>query len=1081
MFIDTLSPEPEPHRRAKKSLSNVAASPNYDLAILCLVAKPSADRCVSQFADINFKNHLKSLWRLSSNALPEFLSQCFLDTLSPQPEPRRRAEKNLSDAADSPNYGLAVLRLVAEPSVDEQIRQCAAVNFKNHLKTRWVPSSASPIPDAEKEQIKTLIVPLMLSATPKIQAQLSEALAVIGNHDFPKLWPALLPELRSSLETAINANDFASVNGILATVNSLFKKFRYQFKSDPILLDLKYCLDNFAAPLLATVESISVKINAAAGNAATLRQLIEAQRLCCRVFYSLNFLDLPEFFEDTADKWMNEFKNYLTVRYPVVEDSGADGLSLVDELRAAVCENISHYMEKEEELFQKYLSGFVEAVWSLLVVASASPSRERLTVTAIKFLTIVSTSVHHALFAGDDILQQITQSIVIPNVMLRDEDEELFEMNYVEFIRRDMEGSDLDTRRRIACELLKGIAGNYKEKITERVSSQIHNCLALFAENPAANWKYKDCAIYLVVSLATKKAAGASISTDLVDVESFFRSVIVPELQGQDVNAFPMLKAGALKFFTMFRVLIPKPVSMALLGDVVRFLSSDANVVHSYAASCIEKLLLVKDNGVQARYTSMDIGPILPMLMTNLFGALEKPESEENQYIMRCIMRVLQIADISPEVASPCVTGLTSVLNRVCENPKNPVFNHCLFEAVATLVRRACEKNPSLVPAFETCLLPSLQMILAKEVTEFFPYAFQLLAQLVDLNKPPVPAHYMQIFDILLRPDLWKKSANVPALVRLLQSFLQQAPNELNREGRLSHVLGIFNKLVSSPSTEEQGFYILNPVIENLGYDVLAEYMNHIWASLFTRLQNSKTPRLVRCLIIFMSLFLVKHGLQTLMDSINSVQANLFHVILGQFWIPTLKTITGYTEVKLSAVASTKLLCESPSLLDPAAEELWGKLLDSIVALLSQPEEERVEDEPEVPDFAEATGYQATFVRLHNAGKKEEDPLKEIKDPKHFSVALLANTSSQFRGRFPPIITRYLSPANQAALLQLCNSYNLSIDIYNPTCGGSPVESSRVESVEPAKGWRVQSWWFIRRLGFHRVLKLGAMEDFPNS
>lgn len=957
----------------------------------------------------------------------QFLSQCFLDTLSPQTEPRRRAEKNLSGAADNPNYGLAVLRLVAEPSVDEQIRQCAAVNFKNHLKTRWIPSSVTPIPDAEKEQIKQLIVPLMLSASSKIQAQLSEALAVIGKHDFPKLWPALLPELRSNLEKAITGNDFASVNGILATVNSLFKKFRYEYKSDPILLDLKYCLDNFAAPLLSTVESISSKMSAASGNAPVLRQLIEAQRLCCRIFYSLNKMDLPEFFEDNADKWMNEFKNYLTVRYPAVEDSGPDGLALVDALRAAVCDNISHYMEHEEELFQKYLSGFVEAVWSLLVVVSASPSRERLTVTAIKFLTIVSTSVHHALFSGDEIQQQITQSIVIPNVMLRDEDEELFEMNYVEFIRRDMEGSDIDTRRRIACELLKGIAGNYKEKITERVSAQINSCLALFAENPTANWKYKDCAIYLVVSLATKKAGGASVSTDLVDVESFFRSVIVPELQGQDVNAFPMLKAGALKFFTMFRVLIPKPIAMALLGDVVRFLGSDVNVVHSYAASCIEKLLLVKDNGVQARYTSSDIGPILPALMTNLFGALEKPESEENQYIMRCIMRVLQIADISPEVASPCITGLTTVLNRVCENPKNPVFNHCLFEAIAALVRRACERNPSLVPAFETCLLPSLQMILAKEVTEFFPYAFQLLAQLVDLNRPPVPPHYMQIFDILLTPDLWKKSANVPALVRLLQSFLQQASNELKREGRLIQVLGIFNQLVSSPSTEEQGFHILNPIIENLGYDVMAEYMNHIWASLFTRLQNSKTARLVRCLIIFMSLFLVKHGIQTLVDSINSVQANLFHAILGQFWIPNLKTITGNTEVKLAAVASSKLLCESPSLLDPAAEETWGKLLDGIVTLLSLPEEQRVEDEPEVPDFAEATGYQATFVRLHNAGRREEDPLPEIVDPRHYSVGLLANLSAQFQGRFPPVITKYLSQENQAALLQLCNAYNLAI------------------------------------------------------
>ncbi|XP_071716769.1 exportin-2-like [Rutidosis leptorrhynchoides] len=367
------------------------------------------------------------------------------------------------------------------------------------------------------------------------------------------------------------------------------------------------------------------------------------------------------------------------------------------------------------------------------------------------------------------------------------------------------------------------------------------------------------------------------------------------------------------------------------------------------------------------------------------------------------------------------------VLNRVCENPKNPVFNHFLFEAVAAIVRRACERNPSLVPAFEACLLPSLQMILAKEVTEFFPYAFQLLAQLVDLNRPPVPPHYMQIFDILLTPDLWKKSANVPALVRLLQSFLQRASNELQREGRLVQVIGIFNQLVSSPSTEEQGFHILNPLIENLRYDVIAEYMNHVWASLFTRLQNSKTPRLVRCLIIFMSLFLVKHGIQTHVDSINSVQPNLFHAILSQFWIPDLKTITGNIEVKLSAVASSKLLCESQSLLDPAAEELWGKLLDAIVTLLSQPEEQRVEDESEVPDFGEATGYQAVFVRLHNAGKREEDPLKEIQDPKNYTVALLANLSLQFRGRFPPVITRDLSQANQAALLQLCNSYNLAI------------------------------------------------------
>lgn len=870
----------------------------------------------------------------------------------------------------------------------------------------------------------------MLSSAPRIQSQLSEALGVIGKHDFPRRWPALLPELRLSLEKAGEGSDYATVNGVLSTVNSIFKNFRHQYDTKDVAIDLKYCIDNFAESLLMIFKrtaGLIDNIGVSGGQAAILRLLVESQRLCCRIFYSLNFLVLPECFEDHMGEWMGEFQKYLTVKFSVLEDGGGDGLALVDELRAAVCENISLYAERYEEEFRGYLSGFVETVWNLLVSVSASSGRDRLTVTAITFLTTVSTSVHHTLFSGDDILQQICERIVIPNVMLRDEDEELFEMNYVEFIRRDMEGSDLDTRRRIACELLKGIGSNYRERVTQIVSSQIQNSLALFSENPTANWKHKDCAIYLVVSLASRRAGGTSISTDLVDVESFFGAVIVPELRNQDVNGFPMLKAGALKFFTMFRDQISKPIAMALIPDVVRFLGSDSNVVHSYAASCIEKLLLVKDEGGKARYIAADISPFLLVLMTNLFGALGKPESEENPYVMKCIMRVLGVADISREVASPCIAGLTSVLNKVCENPKTPTFNHYLFEAVAVLVRRSCEKDPSLISDFERSLFPSLEMILARDVTEFFPYAFQLLAQLVELHSPPISQNYMQIFEILLSPDSWKKSGNVPALVRLLQAFLQKAPHELNQEGRLAQVLGIFNKLVSSPSTDEQGFYVLNTIIENLGYDVIAPYMVHIWASLFSRLQNKRTVKFVKSFLIFMSLFLVKHGSQNLVDSMNTVQPNIFLVILEQFWIPNLRMITGSIELKLTSVASTRLICECQALLDPSVGTLWGKMLDSIVTLLSKPEQDRVEEEPDVPDFADNEGYGATFVHLYNAGKKEEDPLKDIRDPKQFLMASLANLSALSPGRYPLVISGNLDPTNQTALLQLCSFYNVAI------------------------------------------------------
>ena len=51
----------------------------------------------------------------------------------------------------------------------------------------------------------------------------------------------------------------------------------------------------------------------------------------------------------------------------------------------------------------------------------------------------MASSVHHGLFAGGDTLRTVCEGIIIPNLMFRDEDEELFENNHVEYIRRDIE------------------------------------------------------------------------------------------------------------------------------------------------------------------------------------------------------------------------------------------------------------------------------------------------------------------------------------------------------------------------------------------------------------------------------------------------------------------------------------------------------------------------------------------------------------------------------------------------------------------------------------------------------------------
>ena len=72
---------------------------------------------------------------------------------------------------------------------------------------------------------------------------------------------------------------------------------------------------------------------------------------------------------------------------------------------------------------------------------------------------------------------------------------------------------------------------------------------------------------------------------------------IMPELQRPlqpDDTGAAVLKADALKFLTLFRARISREQCVQLLPSCVAALGSPANVVHSYAATCIERLLTSK-------------------------------------------------------------------------------------------------------------------------------------------------------------------------------------------------------------------------------------------------------------------------------------------------------------------------------------------------------------------------------------------------------------------------------------------------------------------------------------------------------
>ena len=101
---------------------------------------------------------------------------------------------------------------------------------------------------------------------------------------------------------------------------------------------------------------------------AQLLPLYASLRSMARIFFSLNWQTIPEFFEDNMSAWMTEFHKFLANVNPLLVDPDEDDEPGPNErVQTAIVENLKLYAEKYEEEFQPCLSQFTQAVWTLLV------------------------------------------------------------------------------------------------------------------------------------------------------------------------------------------------------------------------------------------------------------------------------------------------------------------------------------------------------------------------------------------------------------------------------------------------------------------------------------------------------------------------------------------------------------------------------------------------------------------------------------------------------------------------------------------------------------------------------------------
>lgn len=297
---------------------------------------------------------------------------------------------------------------------------------------------------------------------------------------------------------------------------------------------------------------------------------------------------------------------------------------------------------------------------------------------------------------------------------------------------------------------------------------------------------------------------------------------------------------------------------------LVKHLASPDYIVHTYAAIAVEKALSLIGEDNQPVISRTNVVSLSKDLLQHLFSLIQKDSApqkiQENEFLMRCVMRVLIVikGDVLP-ILDVVLTNFVNITRVIRHNPSNPRFYHYLFEGIGALIRFAAPTNPDHM---ENTLYQPFAACLQEDIQEFSPYIFQLFAALLEANPSgTLSQYYLGLIPPILMPTLWESRGNVPALVRLLASILPRGAQHVVQNNQIEPILGIYQKLLSTRTNERHAFDLIETIVSSIPADALRPYWTTVMQLQLTRLSNNKTEGLTNRFIRFYHFVSATEGL----------------------------------------------------------------------------------------------------------------------------------------------------------------------------------------------------------------------------
>lgn len=886
----------------------------------------------------------------------EAVAECLKRTLEPNAQIRRIAENDLKQMEQLPGFGMVCFELIFSQQTLPAVALASAVSLKNFVKENWNKEKCLvEINDEERSQLRSRALESMLSTSGNIQKQLSQVVCVMGKHDFPEEWPDLITILAQNL-TGIDLDKLTST---LYTLDDLCKKYRYEVKSNRLWQELVIVLQAIAAPLTDLfAKMIECIPNKDLMSETECRSWIEVTTLITKCFHSLCSQDLPEYFEDHLNTWINGFMALLRLQIPQMDAASIDSeANILDKLKCCICEIITLYSQRYEEEVMPFMMPsdkssathekveqeywLIECIWQLLVSIDEKARYDTLVNASLGFLSSVcQRSQYSTIFDHEEMLRTLCEDVIIKNVMLRKCDFELFKDDPFEYMRKDIEGSDIGTRRRGASDFLRSLCRRPDES---RILAILSRVLQSFLQESVAdltnNWLKKDVVYCLITAVAVKAETvkhGATVTSDLVDVVDFYQTHVHSDIFMDDVNALPILKTDALKYIVVFRNHLRPDHLIGVVSAFLKLLSSRHTILHQYTAYALERLMLVrcKETGkVLLTHENVPLGS----LIVALFACFEAdPKAQNSHYLMKALMRCFNIIDTETAKSSAhIVDKLATMIGVAVKNPVNPLHLHFVFESLCVLIKQVYAVVDGGIDKF---VVPLIENIFSSDAVDFVPYALQITALLLDQAEAQKQKtgtscvdSYLPFFGNLMKGELWLRTANIPAALLVIESFMHSHGKHI-LDNYSNSLLAVFQKLISSKALDQHGFQLASIFLHYVNQvDVLTE--SALLIPMLRRIQFTKTTKFMKNFVLFLARFAILRGSVVLCQVLESIQTGMFMMVVEKILIPELGKMyntTTYDEKRLCCIGFANLAADTVDKLGLQ----YGILVESLVRLV---------------------------------------------------------------------------------------------------------------------------------------------------